>query len=86
MTIPAFWNPTRLHFNLDGDVITEEYPVPQNITGITDEGFQYEISHFNQCVREGLTESPVIPLQKSLSIIEQCDRLRAQWNLRYPFE
>lgn len=50
------------------------------------EGYQYEVRHIHDCIKQGLKESPLIPLQESLDIITTCDTIRAQWGLKYPFE
>ena len=51
-----------------------------------DEGYQYEIMHVNECLRNGLKSSPVMTFEKSNQILMQCDDLRKQWGLKYPFE
>lgn len=84
--IPVFWKPTRMHIIKGTERRTVEMPVPQRIEGIEDEGYQYEIQHVNGCIREGRTESPVMTWEKSLHVLQQCDRLRREWNFRYPFE
>jgi len=38
------------------------------------------------CLREGLTESNVMPLDESLKIMKILDTLRKQWGLKYPQE
>jgi predicted dehydrogenase len=49
-------------------------------------GYQYEAIEVGRCLREGLLESPVMPLDESLSIMETMDTLRAQWGVKYPME
>jgi predicted dehydrogenase len=49
-------------------------------------GYQYEAIEVGRCLREGLMESPVMPLDETLSIMETMDTLRAQWGVRYPME
>jgi dihydrodiol dehydrogenase / D-xylose 1-dehydrogenase (NADP) len=39
-----------------------------------------------RCLDLGLTESPVMPLLETLSIMETMDRIRAPWGLIYPGE
>ncbi len=46
-------------------------------------GMQYEANEAMRCLREGLIESPVIPLDESLAIMESLDALRAQWKLEF---
>ncbi len=43
-------------------------------------GYQFEIAEACRCLREGLTESPIMPLDDSLVVIRMADRIRAQWN------
>lgn len=84
--IPVFWKPTVMKVTMDGK--TEEYKEPVQLAHgeYVDEGFQYEITHVNECLRKGLKESPVMTWEKSLRIMKQCDDLRRQWGLKYPFE
>ncbi len=49
-------------------------------------GYQYEAIEVGRCLREGLLESPVMPLNESLQIMTTMDTLRAQWGVRYPME
>lgn len=84
--VPTFWKPTLINVKKDGKITTYEEKVPQRIKGICDEGFQYEIAHVNECLRRNLQESPIMTWDKSISIIRQCDELRRQWGLKYPFE
>ena len=49
-------------------------------------GYQYEAIEVGRCLRAGLTESPVMPLAETISIMETMDTLRGQWGLRYPME
>ena len=37
-----------------------------------------------RCLREGLTESPVLPLDETVSIMETLDEVRRQIGLTYP--
>jgi hypothetical protein len=39
-----------------------------------------------RCLCSGLTESPVMPLNESLQLMQTMDALRAQWKLIYPGE
>ncbi|MDL2288800.1 Gfo/Idh/MocA family oxidoreductase [Oscillospiraceae bacterium OttesenSCG-928-F05] len=85
--LPVFWKPTKLELRIGRDAPTfEEFDVPQPNPDYVDEGFQYEILHIHECLAKGLKESPIMTMEKSLQIIKQCDTLRAQWNLVYPFE
>lgn len=84
--IPTFWKPSRMHVITGDRDEWVERPVDQKIAGVEDEGYQYEIRHVQECIRKGLTESPVMTWEKSRSVLALCDQLRADWGLRYPFE
>jgi predicted dehydrogenase len=49
-------------------------------------GYNYEAEAVMDCIREGKTESGVMPLDESLRIMEIMDEIRSQWNFRYPSE
>jgi len=49
-------------------------------------GYQYEAIEVGRCLREGVLESPVMPLDESLTIMETMDSLRKQWGVKYPME
>ena len=49
-------------------------------------GFQFEAIEFMNCLRAGKLESPIMPLQETLTIMRTLDTLRGQWGLKYPME
>lgn len=49
-------------------------------------GFEYEILEVMNCLDQGLTESPLLPMRETVAILETMDKLRADWGLRYPGE
>jgi predicted dehydrogenase len=52
----------------------------------TGDGLQFEIRHVHDCLQQGLTESPWMPLDETLRILRTLDQIRAQWGLVYPQE
>ncbi|MEJ0081610.1 MAG: hypothetical protein WDM78_11850 [Puia sp.] len=46
-------------------------------------GYQYEARHVGECLRRGLTESPVMSLDDSLLIMETLDRIRSAAGIHY---
>jgi predicted dehydrogenase len=42
-------------------------------------GFQFEADEASRCLRDGLLESPLVPLDETLRIMELMDEVRAQW-------
>ncbi|MBA2246581.1 MAG: Gfo/Idh/MocA family oxidoreductase [Chloroflexia bacterium] len=57
-----------------------EYPLAEG------NGYQFEAMHVMECLQQGVTESPIMPLDESLTIMNTMDTLRAQWGVRYPQE
>lgn len=49
-------------------------------------GYAFEAEEAGRCLKEGLTESPDMPLDETLAIMRTMDEIRRQWGLRYPFE
>ena len=74
-----FWNPVHLTLKAGGK--TEEIDVP-----FEGEGFNYEAQEVQSCLRAGKTESQVMPLDETLTIMQTLDTLRSQWGLKYPME
>ena len=46
-------------------------------------GYQFEAMHVMECLRQGKTESDVMPLDETLSLMRQLDTIRKQWGLEY---
>ncbi|MGI4884705.1 MAG: Gfo/Idh/MocA family protein [Janthinobacterium lividum] len=49
-------------------------------------GYHYEAAHVQQCLAQGLRESPLLPLAFSLALMELLDAVRREIGLRYPGE
>ena len=49
-------------------------------------GYVYQIEEVVRCLQAGRTESSIMPLDESLSIMDTMDELRRQWKVSYPFE
>lgn len=73
----AWWKPSLLTLTTaDGDETIEPEAVGN--------GYNYQAAEVMRCLREGRTESPIMPLDETLSIMRTLDDIRAQWGLRYP--
>ena len=46
-------------------------------------GYQYEARHVGECLRNNLTESPVMSLDDSMLLMETLDRIRAAAGIHY---
>jgi dihydrodiol dehydrogenase / D-xylose 1-dehydrogenase (NADP) len=73
--IPRFWHPTTARLIRPGQE-------PVEATGAF--GYHYEAAEVMACLREGRTESAIMPLHESISIAETMDQIRTQIGLRYP--
>ncbi|MEX2235444.1 MAG: Gfo/Idh/MocA family oxidoreductase [Cyclobacteriaceae bacterium] len=49
-------------------------------------GYQFETRHVNECLRKGLTESPVMTHADTLMLMETLDRVRKVCGVRYPVD
>jgi len=76
---PPWWKPSVLTLSRSGQPKeeTREFPYQGN-------GYQFEAMEVVRCLRGGLKESPVMPLEETLSIMKTLDSLRHAWGLRYP--
>jgi predicted dehydrogenase len=64
-----------------GNEVVEELPIVP-----ASNGMHFEAAEVGRCLREGLLESPLMPLDQSVAIMESLDEMRRQIGLRYPFE
>jgi predicted dehydrogenase len=44
-------------------------------------GYEFEAAETMRCLRDGLLESPLMPLDETLAILDSTDRLRQSWGL-----
>jgi predicted dehydrogenase len=49
-------------------------------------GYEFEAAEAMRCLGEGLRESPLMPLDETLAILDATDRLRQSWGLDIPAE
>lgn len=71
------YNPRSLQYSgPDGLVRTEEFPEEA-------EGFIHELRETARCIRAGLLESPLMPWDESVRIMQLLDDVREQLGLRY---
>lgn len=78
--VPSFWNAQAYTLCVQGQP-------EQTVT--FDEGreaFYFEFDHAAQCIRQGLKESPVMPLVDSLAASRICTQIRRQHGIAYPGE
>ena len=62
-----------------------EAPVEHHLPH-TGNGYAHQVEEVQRCLRAGLTESPVMPLDETLALMGCMDAMRVQMGLRYPGE
>lgn len=55
------------------------YHCPEQITG-----FEYQVEACMQAIRNGKIESPYMPHEETLKVMELLDALRKEWGIEYP--
>jgi predicted dehydrogenase len=75
-----WWRPEAMTVSRPGreDVVVRE-PTEEN-------GFRYEAEEVMRCLGAGERESPIMPLDETVAVLEAMDEIRAAWGLRYPGE
>jgi predicted dehydrogenase len=75
-----WWRPEAMTISRPGqkDEVVRE-PTEEN-------GFEYEAAEVMRCLAQGERESPVMPLDETVDVLEAMDEIRASWGLRYPDE
>ena len=71
--------PGKLTISIDGKDEIIELPFTAN-------GYQFEAMEVGRCLREGKTESNIMPLDETLQIMQTMDNIRSQIGLRYSIE
>jgi predicted dehydrogenase len=75
-----WWRPVAMTLSPEGKSDERfEFPLEGN-------GYDYEACEVMACLQAGKLESPLMPLEETLSIMKTLDTLRAQWGLKYPME
>lgn len=67
-------------FDRDGKII-ENLRLPDRING-----YEYEIEEVHRCLREKLSESPLVPHSGTADVMRIMDTCREQWGLVFPGE
>ena len=75
------WKPQKMTFTETNGEATETIEMP-----FVGNGFNYEAESFGDLLIQGKKESPIMPLDESLTIMNQMDQIRKEWNLVYPMD
>ena len=75
------WKPQKMTFTETNGEASETIEMP-----FVGNGFNYEAESFGDLLIQGKKESPIMPLDESLTIMNQMDQIRKEWNLIYPMD
>jgi predicted dehydrogenase len=73
-----FYTPTSFRVTAHDGTVLENYSPPAG-----GRGMEHEAIEVGRCLAEGLTESPVMPLADTLSVMQTMDEIRRQIGLDY---
>jgi predicted dehydrogenase len=77
---PPIFCPAKITLSLyNGEETIIDLPFDGN-------GYQFQAVEVNRCLREGLIESELMPLDESFEIMQTMDEIRKQVGLKYPME
>jgi predicted dehydrogenase len=74
----VFYTPTSFRVISRDDKVLESFTTPPG-----GRGMEYEAAEVGRCLRAGLTESPILPLNETVAIMGVLDEIRAQIGLDY---
>ncbi|MBE6642071.1 MAG: Gfo/Idh/MocA family oxidoreductase [Ruminococcaceae bacterium] len=75
--VPNFYKADRYEIRYkDGKVLTKEFPYGEN-------GFEFEITEACRCIAENCNESSLVPLDSTVRVLEQMDRVRKHIGLSF---
>lgn len=81
MIVENINNPQSISIYDTNDVLLQHIPVPEQISG-----YEYQFIEAVRCIKEGKIESDSIPFEDTFWVMEQMDKLRAEWGMKYPQE
>jgi predicted dehydrogenase len=73
-----FYTPTSFRVTAHDGTVLESYEPPAG-----GRGMEHEAIEVGRCLAEGLTESPIMPLDDTLAVMATMDEIRAQIGLDY---
>ena len=78
--VPQFRDPTCFTIQKnDGSTETVEMAFDFN-------GYEYELREAERCLRQGLTESPMMTAERSIAVVDIMDQARRQFGMRFAWE
>ena len=76
-----WYKPTEMTLYVEGK---DPEPITLALDGYN--GYEFEAQEVMSCIQAGKTESEIMPLDETLSIMKTLDAVREQWGHKFPFE
>jgi predicted dehydrogenase len=77
-----FWSTEKITIEPDGENSKSfDYPIEQGLNG-----YSYEAMAVMEDIANGQKENHIMPLSETLEIMKTLDRIRDEWQLKYPCE
>jgi dihydrodiol dehydrogenase / D-xylose 1-dehydrogenase (NADP) len=73
-------------FGKSAELFVGDSPVEACTPEFVSTGYNYEAAAVGQLIRQGKTESPLMPLEETIAIMKTMDAIRKPWGLVYPSE
>ncbi|HEX3039856.1 MAG TPA: Gfo/Idh/MocA family oxidoreductase [Caproiciproducens sp.] len=81
LEVDSFWHPQEFRVYRNGESEPETYEAPFDFTG-----YEYEVRAAAKAIAQGELECSQMPQEETLRVMKIMDQLRADWNIKYPFE
>lgn len=83
ITVDYCANPreVKLYLTEENCAAAHDVPLPEQISG-----YEYEVEACLRALDEGRIECPEMPHGETIRMMQIMDGIRAQWNMKYPFE
>ncbi|MFT4051515.1 MAG: Gfo/Idh/MocA family oxidoreductase [Microbacterium sp.] len=75
----VWYTPTSFRLTANDDTVIEEY-----VSQVEGRGMQFQAHYAEQLIREGRTDSELLPFAESIAIMRTLDDIRAQLGVHYP--
>ncbi len=79
--VDSFWHPQEFRVYRNGEAEPE---IDEALFDFT--GYEYEVRAAVRAIAQGEPECSQMPQEETLRVLRIMDRLRADWNMKYPFE
>ncbi len=84
LEIPYFWRPNTVYLFEPNEDFRTDTLKEKRVVEVAGNGYHYEALEVEKMLKEGRTESPVMPWAESLRIMRELDEIRRICGICYP--